>query len=787
MVWTWRCATSNRPIRKTSPRSRSRRFAGTGYSILRQELSLPPRLEDEDRRILHVLAAKHDYPNLLFWFSKAMAVESPAQDYLAVLRSELQRLALPDDEITPTLLAYLDEFQNRGQPNSAARYVLALTGQQFVQMVMSARTSPDRTYLGKAPFLGLVEFLFTHAPERLDAIAPLILEPGRLNHEMSELMLRKGGRRFEPAIAASWRSLPDEWTRFLVAKSLVAHNLESYKAEALRLCRELLHGAKHECVNGGQICAWMASIYGTEVQDDLCRYLERPGAPPYELAMMLNAAKKLPVKSAIPVMLVAAGNGDPNLRRAAITHLISLNDGSLSEAIEHGLESGIDESLKAEDEYQPFKSLVEWINVAAKRQSNQLVEKLWPLSQHKSKRVRDASAHALGRAGDAIVPRAIPLLKHKNADRRAWAVKLLTTLGSPAALSAFESRIDEEPDDEVRDAMLLALDAARAASGSEVTQAEVADRVARSAKRIEQPAAAWLDEPRLPPLRYTDGTPLGPETTRFLLYRQSRAKEMRPDVEARPVYTLIDRASSGDFAVEILKQFAATKADAADRWVLAVSGLLGDDRVVPTLNSLIQHWADSARGKMAEFGVQALALLGTDVALTTVDALSLRYRIKNKNIGAAAVEAFADAAERRGLTVDELGDLVVPWLGFEPGKPRNVEAGGKRFQVAVSPDWKLSYHDIEKNKAVSSLPRSAAKEVLDQLKNETAILKDVSKGQKAHIENLMVRQHRWPVDRCARSSWTTPCSSRSPPGWSGEPMSKNTSSAEPSAHSRTGA
>ena len=222
---------------------------------------------------------------------------------------------------------------------------------------------------------------------------------------------------------------------------------------------------------------------------------------------------------------------------------------------------------------------------------------------------------------------------------------------------------------------------------------------------------------------------------------------MRPDVEARPLYALIDRASSGDFALELLKQFAATKADAADRWALAVSGLLGDDRVVPTLNSLIQHWADSARGKMAEYGVQALALLATDAALTTVDALSLRYRTKKKNVGAAAVEAFAEAAERRGLTVDELGDLVVPWLGFEPGKPRIVEAAGKRLQVAVNSEWKLVYRDVEKNKSVASLPKSAPEEVLAQLKNETAILKDVSKGQKARIENLMVRQHRWPVDR----------------------------------------
>ena len=38
---------------------------------------------------------------------------------------------------------------------------------------------------------------------------------------------------------------------------------------------------------------------------------------------------------------------------------------------------------------------------------------------------------------------------------------------------------------------------------------------------------------------------------RYLLYRQSRAKEMRPDVEAKPLYALIDRDGSGDFAQEV--------------------------------------------------------------------------------------------------------------------------------------------------------------------------------------------------------------------------------------------
>ena len=159
----------------------------------------------------------------------------------------------------------------------------------------------------------------------------------------------------------------------------------------------------------------------------------------------------------------------------------------------------------------------------------------------------------------------------------------------------------------------------------------------------------------------------------YLLIRQSRCKEMRADLEAKPLYAALDRTTSADAALALLRAFLGTAQDASDRWVMAIAALTGDDRLVPVLRKAILDWADKSRGKLAEYATQALALLGTDAALMVVDSLSVRFRSKNKNIGQAAAEAFAAAAEARGVTVEELGDLVVPWLGFEPGKPRLIE------------------------------------------------------------------------------------------------------------------
>ena len=128
------------------------------------------------------------------------------------------------------------------------------------------------------------------------------------------------------------------------------------------------------------------------------------------------------------------------------------------------------------------------IKLARKWQPAQLAEQLWELSDHKSKLVRDAAARALGRIGERSslsAPFPCSWTRRRTAER--WAVTLLATIGSPSALKALDARLDDEPDDEVRDAMLLALDAARAASGGQFTRAEIADRVNRAAKKLQAP------------------------------------------------------------------------------------------------------------------------------------------------------------------------------------------------------------------------------------------------------------------------------------------------------------
>ncbi len=369
-------------------------------------------------------------------------------------------------------------------------------------------------------------------------------------------------------------------------------------------------------------------------------------------------------------------------------------------------------------------------------------EQVWECLSHKSRPVRDTAAVALGKLGESRLERASGLWAAKRADVRMAAVAWLQAMGSPGAATELKGRLEKESDDGVRDAILLALEKL-GAGGDGISPAEMQERISRCLAKAGASPASWLDVKKLPLPKFQDGKSVDVDTLRYLLFRQSRVKEMRADIEARPLLSRVDRSTSGDLALAVVQAYFASDCDADDRWAMAFAALLGDGRLVPVLSRQIRDWADAMRGKLAEYGVQALALMGSDAALLAVDAMTIRYRSKNKNIGKAASEAFAEAARVRGLTVEELGDLVVPWLGFEPGQPRTVDAGKSRIEVRITSDFKLAFRDAATNKKVAKIPDSAPEELKAEFKEINAGLKEAVKSQLLRMETLMVRQFRW--------------------------------------------
>ncbi len=360
---------------------------------------------------------------------------------------------------------------------------------------------------------------------------------------------------------------------------------------------------------------------------------------------------------------------------------------------------------------------------------------------HEDSVVRRAASRLLASNPHGLPERLQSALAAKSADTRMAAVEALVLAGTSECMAALEGLVAAERSDDVRDAILAALTPIWSKQGRKITDSELAAWVHRAAKALAKPVATWLDEKSLPQLKRKSGKALTVSEMRWLCWRQSRQSEIRPDAEASYLLASVDRSSAGDFAHALLAGFLASKQDAKDRWAITLAGLLGDDRLVPMLHKHIDVWVQKSRGKIAEYATQAIALLDSDIALQAVDQVANAYRTKNRNVGSAAAEAFTAAAARRQMTPDELGDAVVPWLGFNPGEARTVAGKKGPIAVSVGVDGTLCYR--EGTKFLASLPSGVSKEVKDDIKNLSAQLRHTMKAQLLRHARMLVQQRRW--------------------------------------------
>jgi hypothetical protein len=502
---------------------------------------------------------------------------------------------------------------------------------------------------------------------------------------------------------------------------------------ALRAARAYMDSAKWGA-------GWLVEIFGRDLLPNVIAALER-GAQDGQFGCAhrqdsVETAVRVLGKEALPAVL--CGLRDEWVHRQALGHLIDLDDGTHTALIRQGLEWGLTR--------EPTEDLIGYTELAARWRLAEMADHLWPLLAHKSKQVREAAVRVLSRLGEAALPRAAEMLRHRKAEARLAAVGLLTALNTPAALELLRPVADQDSSGPVRDAARKALPR-EADAGPGGPREAILARARKNPLRIKGLPARWLNDNSLPPLHYTDGEPLDRDAVHYLLFRQARATKLEPDVEVQALYDLIDRRSSGDFALTLMKGFLAAGANLKERWAMLLACLFGDARVVPLLQSQIRAWEEGQQPKRAEDGVRAMALLGNDAALMGLDALVNHYRGKRPYLAAAAAEGLARAAEQRRLTPEELGDCVVPWLGFEPGNPRVVSWGKRRVEVRIGLDFKMHFTDLETGKPLKALPASAPESVQAELKEQSAWLKETVKAQLARLEGLMVRQHRWPAGR----------------------------------------
>lgn len=307
------------------------------------------------------------------------------------------------------------------------------------------------------------------------------------------------------------------------------------------------------------------------------------------------------------------------------------------------------------------------------------------------KPARETAISLIVQLGERMIPKVKEVLStSKNIQSRQSAALILSLMKTESAQEILINAIDAEKNDDTRDTILESISGLLPFPN---TQELIIQNVQKAKERgkLDKPLTEWLDESKLSPIFWNNSNQIiDIETIRFLFYRMSRAKDIRTDIEAKPLIMLIDRASSSVFAKDLLKMYFENGADAKLKFCLTLGGLLGDESIIEILSKKVDEFAAGSRGKMAEYIVKSLALQGSTKALRAVELYSRKYKNKNKNIGAAAIDSFAIAADELGITPYDLADAIIPNFDFD-GLFREFRVGDDSYRAFINTDFKMAF------------------------------------------------------------------------------------------------
>lgn len=365
---------------------------------------------------------------------------------------------------------------------------------------------------------------------------------------------------------------------------------------------------------------------------------------------------------------------------------------------------------------------------------------LWEIGLNKSNAVKTYVAEIIATKDPEAETKAIALLDHKKGEARLFGAKVLNLLSSDTSKQAIFSVLHKEQNDAARDLLLESIATSLPIEADDVFIKQVVDGATQRGK-LQKPIEDFLDESNLPDLYLKDGSTATAQTVRFLLYRMSRLSKMRSDIEGNYIIQTIDKETSTPFALQLLQLYKEKNFKPEHKYLLAAAALLGKDQVTDRLRIITNTWIEEGRYKMAEHGVGALALQGSDKALRWVEWYSRKYRSKKANVGAAALVALENAADELGITTHELGDRIVPDFGFD-GLYKNFEVDGDEYRAFIDSNFRIAFFNDD-NKKLKAIPAAADTALKEEFKAIAKEVRDIVKSQSPRLEYYLIIQRKW--------------------------------------------
>lgn len=260
---------------------------------------------------------------------------------------------------------------------------------------------------------------------------------------------------------------------------------------------------------------------------------------------------------------------------------------------------------------------------------------------------------------------------------------------------------------------------------------------------------AWLRPAELPQIRLrADRSVAVPREAHehvVMCFALSKPGAVHPGV--RQVSESCEPRSLAEFAWAVFEMWRLAGMPAVDGFALRALGWVGDDETVRRLTPIIRAWPGQKSHHRAVVGLDVLAGIGSEVALTHLHGIA--RRLKYKGLKKRAEEKVSEVAAGLGLSVEQLEDRVVPAFGLPAGGSRTVDYGSRAFTVGF--DERLRPFVIDpKGKVRRSLPQPAgsddpdlaadARAWFDGLRKE---LRPVSAAQISRLEHAMITQRAW--------------------------------------------
>ncbi|MEV4754940.1 DUF4132 domain-containing protein [Micromonospora sp. NPDC049559] len=258
----------------------------------------------------------------------------------------------------------------------------------------------------------------------------------------------------------------------------------------------------------------------------------------------------------------------------------------------------------------------------------------------------------------------------------------------------------------------------------------------------------WAEAAALPPIRLRNGSGALPvEAVRHVLTMCAISTLDAPYAGLAVVRDACTPESLGAFARALLSCWLRADAPPRQGWALTAQAFLGDDETARELGRLVREWPYEGAHARTAAGLDVLAGLGTDAALTQLHEIATK--MKAKAVRTRAEARLRDVAQARGLLPEQLADRIVPRFGLADDRTLGLDYGPRRFVVGFDEQLR-PYVTNEDGTRRGELPKPAASDDPElapaAYRRFTALKRSVrttTTEQVRRLEQAMVSRRRW--------------------------------------------